>query len=95
MSRTVLRHRILAIIAAFAMVTCICGFTAQGFSHASGSDQDWAMHFTGVAGAAPKPAPIARPVPAVWLPPATPTAVPRSPRRVRAHLPRGPPLQPT
>ncbi|MHB8811940.1 MAG: hypothetical protein ACYDAE_01605 [Steroidobacteraceae bacterium] len=49
MSRTVLRQRILAIIAAFAMVTCICGFTAHGFSHGGGSDQDWAMHFTGVA----------------------------------------------
>ena len=55
MSRTVLRHRILAISAAFALVTVICGFTAHGFSHASGSDQAWSMHFTGVAGAALKP----------------------------------------
>ena len=96
MSRSVLRHRVIAIIAAFTMVACICGFTAQGFSHQpSGSDHcDWSMHFTGVAGSAPKPAPIARPVPAAWLPPATRTDVPRSPRRLRAHLARGPPVQP-
>ena len=78
------------------MVTVICGFTAQGFSpHASGSDHcDWYMHFTGVAGSAPKPAPIARPVLAVRLPPSTPAAAPRSPRRLRTHLARGPPVQP-
>ena len=91
-SRTVLRHRILAIIAAFAMVTVICGFTAQGFSHAGGSDQDWAMHFTGVAGSAPKPAPIARPVLAAWVPPSDFTPAPRSSRRLRAHPARGPPV---
>lgn len=65
MSRSLLRHRILAIIAAFAMVTVICGFMAQGFAaHGHQPDHcDWSMHFTGVAGSAPKPAPIARPAP--------------------------------
>lgn len=94
MSRSV-RQRILAIIAAVAMVTVICGFTAQGFAtHASGTDHsDWAMHFTGVAGSAPKPAPIARPVLAAWLPPASAPPAPRIPRRPRAHLARGPPIQ--
>jgi hypothetical protein len=93
-SRAIRRQRILAIIAAFAMVTVICGFTAQGFSHASGDDHaDWAMHFTGVAGSAPKPAPIARPVPAAWLPPPFAVAAPRSRRKVRAHLARGPPAR--
>ena len=87
------RQRLLAIIAAFAMVTVIGGFTAHGFAaHAHDPDHcDWTMHFTGVAGSAPKPAPIARPVLATCLPPAPPTAVPRSPRRLRAHLARGPP----
>jgi len=95
MSRSLLRHRILAIIAAFAMVTVICGFTAHGFAtHGSNTDHcDWSMHFTGVAGSAPKPAPIARPVLAAWLSPATRPALPRRPRRIRAHLPRGPPPQ--
>jgi hypothetical protein len=94
-SRATRRQRILAIIAAFAMVAVICGFTAQGFSqHASGADHaDWAMHFTGVAGSAPKPAPIARPVLAARLSPATPAPVPRSRRRLRAHLARGPPAR--
>jgi len=75
------------------MVTVICGFTAHGFA-AHGPDPDhcdWTMHFTGVSGSAPKPAPIARPVPAAWVPPATAASVPRSPRRLRAHLARGPP----
>ena len=94
-SRSLLRHRILAIIATFAMVACICGFTAHGFSHQpSGSDHcDWTMHFTGVAGSAPKPVPIARPVRAAWLPPSIHTDVPHRARRLRAHLARGPPVQ--
>ncbi|MDE2447609.1 MAG: hypothetical protein KGO22_01465 [Gammaproteobacteria bacterium] len=93
MSRS-FRQRILTIIAAFAMVTVICGFTAHGFSHTSGTDHaDWSMHFTGVAGSAPKPVPIARPILAAWLPPSPTTAAPRSLRRPRAHLARGPPLQ--
>lgn len=89
------RQRILAIIAAFAMVTVICGFTAHGFStHGSSPEHaDWSMHFTGVAGSAPKPAPLARPVLAAWLPRSITTPSPRAPRRVRAHLARGPPLQ--
>jgi hypothetical protein len=94
-SRSIRPHRLLAIIAAFAMVTCICGFTAHGFAnHGQDPDHcDWAMHFTGVAGAAPQPAPIARPVLAARLSPAPPAAVPRSPRRPRAHLARGPPAR--
>lgn len=93
-SRSFLRRRVIAFIAAFAMVAVISGFTAHGFAaHGHQPDQDWAMHFTGVAGSAPKPAPIARPVLAAWLPPTAPPAVPRSPRRLRAHLPRGPPPQ--
>jgi hypothetical protein len=92
MSRSV-RQRFLAIIAAFAMVTVICGFTAHGFStYASGTDHsDWAMHFTGVAGSAPKPAPIARPVLAAWVAPTRTKAIPLVPRRFRAHLARAPP----
>jgi len=93
-SRSVRRQRLLAIIAAFAMVTCICGFTAHGFdSHGGHCDADWAMHFTGVAGAAPKPALVARPVQAAWLPPPPTAAAARSARRLRAHLARGPPSE--
>jgi hypothetical protein len=95
MSRS-FRQRLLAIIAAFAMVTVICGYTAHGFAtHGTGTDHaDWSMHFTGVAGSAPKPVPIARPVLAARMAPSPARATPRSPRRLRAHLARGPPLQP-
>ena len=95
MSRSVRRQRLLAIIVAFTMVACICGFTAHGFAaHGQGSDHcDWDMHFAGVAGAAPKPAPIARPILAAWLPAAAPAAIPFSARRLRAHRARGPPAQ--
>jgi len=77
------------------MVVCICGFTAHGFA-AHGPDPDhcdWNMHFMGVAGAAPKPSPLARPVRPARLPAAIPASVPRSPPRLRAHLARGPPAQ--
>jgi hypothetical protein len=92
-SRSFLRRRVVAFIAAFAMVAVVSGFTAHGFAaHGHEPDHcDWAMHFTGVAGSAPKPAPIARPVLASRLPPSIAAEVPRSPRRLRAHLARGPP----
>lgn len=94
MSRQI-RQRILAIIAAFAMVTVICGFTAQGFAaHGNHTDHaDWSMHFTGVAGSAPQPVAIARPVLAARVTPTPARRAPRSLRRLRAHLARGPPLQ--
>jgi hypothetical protein len=94
-SRTARRQRLLAIITAFAMIVCICGFTAHGFaSHGADQDHcDWDMHFLGVAGAAPKPVPVARPVLAARAPAATRTSVRRSVRRLRAHLARGPPAQ--
>jgi hypothetical protein len=93
LSRSLRRQRIFAIIVAAAMVTCICGFTARGFAtHGPDPDHcDWTMHFTGVAGCAPKPSPIVRPVLAAWLRPSTYTAAPRSDRRLRAHRARGPP----
>lgn len=92
-SRSVRRQRILAIIVAFAMVTVICGFSAHGFA-AHGHDPDhcdWTMHFTGVAGSAPKPASIARPVLASWVAPTRAKGGPHIPRRFRAQLARAPP----
>jgi len=95
LSRSLRRQRIFALIVAFAMVACICGFTARGFAtHGPDPDHcDWTMHFTGVAGSAPKPAPIVRPVLATWLRPSTIAVAPRSPRRLRANLARGPPAR--
>lgn len=95
MSPTLRRNRLIALVAAAAMIVVICGFTAHGFSpHAGDPDHcDWSMHFSGVAGSAPKPAPIARPVLTAWVPSSTPQAVPRNRRRVRAHLARGPPAR--
>lgn len=95
MSRSVRRQRLLAIIAAFAMVTVICGFTTHGFSaDTSGSGHcDWTIHCTGLAGSAPHPVPVIKPVLAGWrLPPVAQAAL-RSARRVRAYLARAPPPQ--
>jgi hypothetical protein len=94
-SRSLRRQRLLAIITAFAMVACICGFTAHGFA-THGAEHvhcDWDMHFSGVAGALPLPAPLARPVLAARLPATPSTSVWRAGRRVRAHLARGPPAK--
>lgn len=92
-SRSYRRNRLIAFIAAFAMIVVISGFTAHGFSSPGGDSDhcDWSVHFTGVAGAAPKPAPIARPVLAAWLAPSSTRVAAPSARRLRAHLARGPP----
>ncbi|HEU5443063.1 MAG TPA: hypothetical protein VFU61_04510 [Steroidobacteraceae bacterium] len=93
MSSTLRRNRLVALIAAFAMIVVICGYAshdpADGSSHACHCD--WTMHFTGVAGSVPHPVPIVKPVLAAWLMQAPAAAVPRSVRRLRAHLARGPP----
>ncbi|HEX8758148.1 MAG TPA: hypothetical protein VF745_17560 [Steroidobacteraceae bacterium] len=93
MSSTLRRNRLVALIAAIAMVVVICGYSAQtqadGASHSCHCD--WTMHFTGVAGSAPHPVPIVKPVLAAWRMQAPAAAVPRSVRRLRAHLARGPP----
>jgi hypothetical protein len=93
LSRSYRRNRLIAFIAAFAMIVVISGFTAHGFSsHGGDSDHcDWSVHFTGVAGSAPKPAPIARPVLAAWIAPSSMRVAAPSARRLRAHLARGPP----
>ena len=94
MSSTLRRNRLLAIVAAIAMIVVICGYASQ--TQADGSSHtchcDWTMHFTGVAGSAPHPVPIVKPVLAAWLMRAPVAATPRTVRRLRAHLARGPPF---
>ena len=94
MRHTVRRNRLIALLAAVAMVVVICGYTAHDPVGAPGQPChcDWTMHFTGVAGSAPQPVPVVKPVLASWrLPPVAPAALPGI-RRVRAHLARAPPL---
>jgi hypothetical protein len=84
----------IALVAAVAMVVVICGHASQdlGARPSQSSHCDWAMHFTGVAGSAPHPVPIVKPVLAGWrLPPVAQAAL-RSAPRLRAHLARGPPV---
>jgi len=92
-SRSFRRNRLIAFIAAFAMITVICGFSAHGFdAHAGHAEHaDWSVHFTGVAGSAPKPSPIIKPVFAAWLAPVPAPAQPRSARRLRGNPARAPP----
>jgi len=93
MSLTLRHNRLIALVAAVAMVVVICGYISH--DPAAGTAQschcDWTMHFTGVAGSAPHPVPLVKPILAGWrLRPVT-AAAPRSLRRVRAHLARAPP----
>lgn len=88
-------NRLIALVAAMAMVVVICGYTAH--DPVGGPSQschcDWTMHFTGVAGSAPHPVPVVKPVLASWrLPPVVRAALPGA-RRVRTHLARAPPLR--
>lgn len=93
MSSLTRRNRLLALVAAIAMVVAICGYTghdpAAGAAHSCHCD--WTMHFTGVAGSAPHPVPVVKPVLAGWRLLPVATAAPRSIRRLRAHLARAPP----
>lgn len=94
MSTTLRRNRLIALVAAAAMIVVICGHISQdlGTRPSHSCHCDWAMHFTGVAGSAPHPVPVVKPALAGWrLPPVAQVAV-RSALRLRAHLARGPPL---
>lgn len=94
MSSTLRRNRLLALVAAVAMVVVICGYTAHDPADGSGHSChcDWTMHFTGVSGSAPHPVATVKPVLATWLLPAPAVAASLGLRRLRAHLARGPPL---
>ena len=94
MSHTLRRSRLIALVAAVAMIVVICGYAAA-HDPAAGPGQpchcDWTMHFTGLAGSAPQPVPVVKPVLAGWrLPPVAQAAL-RGTRRVRAHPARAPP----
>ena len=93
MSSTLRRNRLIALVAAVAMVVVICGYTSQtqGDPPSQPCHCDWTMHFTGVAGSAPHPVAAVKPVLASWLRPPVAAAVPRSARRLSTHLARAPP----
>lgn len=92
-SPTLRRNRLIALIAAAAMIVVICGYGAHdlGDRPSQSTHCDWTMHFTGVAGSAPLPVALVKPVLATWLRPAVASAALRSARRVRAHSARAPP----
>jgi hypothetical protein len=95
MSLTLRRNRLIALLAALAMVVVICGYAAHDPAGSPGQPChcDWTMHFTGVAGSAPHPVAVVKPVLAGWrLAPIAQAAV-RSAARARAHLARAPPPQ--
>jgi|SRR5690348_10135471 hypothetical protein len=93
-SSTLRRNRLIAFLAAAAMIVVICGYTSHelGERPSQSCHCDWTMHFTGMAGSAPHPVALVKPVLATWLIAAPATAAPRSLRKLRSHLPRGPPL---
>ena len=80
MSLTLRRNRLIALAALIAMVVAIRGYTSH--DPASGPGHfchcDWTMHFMGLAGSAPHPVAVVKPVLAGWLlPPVAATAPPR------------------
>ena len=89
------RNRLIALLAAITLVVVICGYTAHDPVGAPGQPChcDWTMHFTGVAGSAPQPVPVVKPVLAGWRLPPVAQAAPPGTRKVRAHLARAPPPQ--
>lgn len=94
MSLTLRHNRLIALVAALAMVVVICGYLSHDPADGTGPpcQCDWTMHFTGVAGSAPHPVAVVKPVLAGWLVPPVAAAAARSVRRLRAHLARAPPL---
>jgi hypothetical protein len=93
MSLTLRRNRLIALVAAVAMVVVMCGYISH--DPLGGSAQscqcDWSVHFMGVAGSAPHPVPVVKPVLARWLVAPVAATDPHGIRRLRAHLARGPP----
>jgi len=89
------RHnRLIALCAAVAMLVVISGYTSHelGARPSHSCHCDWTVHFTGVAGSAPHPVPVVKPLLAAWRVPLLAAATTRSCRRLRAHLARAPPL---
>ena len=93
MSLTLRHNRLIALVAALAMVVVICGYLSHDPADGTGPpcQCDWTMHFTGLAGSAPHPIPPVKPVLAGWRLAPVAAAAPRSVRRLRSHLARGPP----
>lgn len=94
MSTTLRRNRLIALVTAVAMVVVICGYASHdlGDRPSQSTHCDWSMHFTGVAGSAPLPVAIVKPVPATWVRPSVAGTALRSVPRLRAHLARAPPV---
>jgi hypothetical protein len=94
MSATLRRNRLIALVAAVVMVAVICGYGSHDLGDRPGhsSHCDWTMHFTGVAGSAPHPVAVVKPVLASWLRPPVAVAGAPSARRQRSHLARAPPF---
>lgn len=93
MSSTLRRNRLIAVIAAAAMIVVICGYGSHDLGDRPGQTChcDWTVHFTGVAGSQAQPVPVAKPVLAAWLIPAVAVPARRNARKLRVHLARGPP----
>lgn len=93
MSLTLRRNRLIALVAAVAMVVGLCGYISHdpvGGATQSGHC-DWSVHFLGVAGSAPHPVPVVKPLLAAWVMLPVAVAAPRSSRKLRAHPARAPP----
>ena len=87
------RNRLLALVAACALIACSAVYSAHGLDDRSHqhSQCDVCVHFSGCAGSPPHTTAIGKPLLVVRVPAARPQIVLPTRSPVGNHLPRGPP----
>jgi hypothetical protein len=88
------RNRLLALVAACALVVCAAAYSAHGFSDRAheNSHCDLCVHFSGSAGSQAQPKVLGKPVLVSRVAPSRREIVLPTRSPVGNHLPRGPPL---
>ncbi len=88
------RHRLLALLAACALIACTAIYSAHGLADRTHehSHCDLCLHFSGSAGSAAQPKALGKPVLVSRVAPSRREIVLPTRSPVGNHLPRGPPL---
>jgi hypothetical protein len=88
------RNRLLALVAACALIACTAVYSAHGLADRTHqhSHCDLCVHFSGSAGSPAQPKVVGKPVLVVRVAPSRPELVLPTRSPVGIHLPRGPPV---